>query len=633
MFNRKHLQLNRTVAAAIMLAAMLLSLLFAPLSVRANAADNVCGDGLTYSLTDGTLTVSGTGDMYHYNEKSAPWAARADEITYLVLENGVTSVGNSAFAGCERLTGIRMADSVRSISAFAFKECTSLSSIQFSTNLKYIYESAFEKCTSLFSVHLPDGLYRISDKAFYRCYALSTVTVPASVGYFGRLVFGYCGNLTYANVLCSISLLPDGTFSQCNKLLKISLPETVTETGENSLQGCDNLSTVYYPGTQEKAERLASSIGRDIERFTAEQVNTESTLINSAESWTVTEKDNGQKESEIRTVTETENSVICKTESTVFESDDNGNVTDTIESKIDIVIKIENGDGWQEAEKILSESKGRTDTQTTVNVIVETEKKSVPGSTLTTLAGEKTDLKINGTDGTTVTVDCSRLDETKLKADEKYDFGYTVSKNEKPISSTHEEVIGKETLNYSVKFEKTLTIDQSPTVYVGKDKALELATLYSQNNKELLKMQTVVIDMDGYANFYVSSTKQDTTYIVAVNAKGTERKDAVIPPSLYENYGIDPALSQLPYVATEMRLLNGFNVYQVVFGVIGGIIILAAIIGAVFFVFYRKQRLQLLLALKKGDRSVIEKVLGPDDEDEDSDSPTENNVQKEEKKK
>lgn len=610
MFNRKHLQLNRAAITVVLLLALTLLSFFAPPSVSARAESNACGDGVYYTLSNGTLTIGGAGEMAHYNDSDAPWADRAEEITAVIVEEGVTSVGNSAFSGLKRLSSVQMADSVRSISAFAFKGCTALSSVRFSANLKNVYESAFEECTSLFSVRLPDGLYRISDKAFYRCYSLTAITIPSSVGFFGRIVFGYCEDLLYANVLCKISVLPEGTFSDCRQLKLISLPETVKETGENALKGCDGLATVYYPTESEaQSDRLASDIGRDVENFTTENILPTETIIHNAESWTTQQKADGTTKSEFTTVKETDHAVIRTTESL-------SNNAEVVEKAVEVVAKVEAEEGWKEVQTAIKTVKENTSSgkKTTVNIILETKKESVPGSALTTLAGEETELTLNGSNGSTVNIDCSRLNENRLDETKNYSFGYTVTKNENTTAET-EKVIGKDKLNYTVQFDESQAIDQSPAVYVGKDKALSLATLYSVTDQQLNKMQTVLVDQEGVANFYISTTDRDTTYVVAIDAKDAERKDAIVPPSLYDTLGIDPS-TQVTYVATEMRLMNGLNVFQVVFGVLGGVVLLSAIVGAVFFVVYRKQRLKLLYAVKSGNREVIDRVLGSDDEEE-----------------
>ncbi|MCD8004012.1 MAG: leucine-rich repeat protein, partial [Clostridia bacterium] len=71
-----------------------------------------CGDNLSWTLEDGTLTISGTGDMYSYEWGTSPWFYISNKITSIVIEDGVTSIGEYAFYGCTNLTSVTIPDSV-----------------------------------------------------------------------------------------------------------------------------------------------------------------------------------------------------------------------------------------------------------------------------------------------------------------------------------------------------------------------------------------------------------------------------------------------------------------------------------------------------------------------------------------
>ncbi|MBR7155112.1 MAG: leucine-rich repeat protein, partial [Paludibacteraceae bacterium] len=65
-----------------------------------------CGDNLTWELTDGVLTISGTGAMSNYTSSSSPWYSYRSSITSVVIEEGVTNIGNYAFYNCTGLTSV-----------------------------------------------------------------------------------------------------------------------------------------------------------------------------------------------------------------------------------------------------------------------------------------------------------------------------------------------------------------------------------------------------------------------------------------------------------------------------------------------------------------------------------------------
>jgi len=102
-----------------------------------------CGTNLTWTFTDGLVTVTGTGAMTNYAEKEAPWSVYADCVLQLKLEAGVTTIGSHAFSGCENLTQLEIPGSVTSIGAAAFADGSSLSHIRFMGAAPAIAEDAF----------------------------------------------------------------------------------------------------------------------------------------------------------------------------------------------------------------------------------------------------------------------------------------------------------------------------------------------------------------------------------------------------------------------------------------------------------------------------------------------------------
>ena len=91
-------------------------------------------DNLTWKLyEDGTLNISGTGAMkdYDYDNNPSP-ACNNSNVKKVVIEDGVTSIENSAFDSCSNLTSITIPDSVTSIGESVFSDCESLKTISLS---------------------------------------------------------------------------------------------------------------------------------------------------------------------------------------------------------------------------------------------------------------------------------------------------------------------------------------------------------------------------------------------------------------------------------------------------------------------------------------------------------------------
>ena len=112
-----------------------------------------CGDNLTWDLTDGVLTISGSGDMAHCEwEGDVPWYSYHESITSVIIEDGVTSIGYLAFYNCTGLTSVTIGNSVTIIGDGAFYGCSGLTSIEIPNSAKRIGGWAFAQCTGLTSV-------------------------------------------------------------------------------------------------------------------------------------------------------------------------------------------------------------------------------------------------------------------------------------------------------------------------------------------------------------------------------------------------------------------------------------------------------------------------------------------------
>ena len=152
---------------------------FVPLVASAEVATSgTCGENLTWTLgEDGTLTISGTGDMYdYYNDFFGQ-----SKIKNVIIKNGVTSIGNSAFEICGKLTSIEIPNSVTSIGNRAFNYCRSLTSIKIPNSVKSIGDSTFEDCEKLISIEIPNSVKSIDDYAFEDCSSLTNIEIPNSV--------------------------------------------------------------------------------------------------------------------------------------------------------------------------------------------------------------------------------------------------------------------------------------------------------------------------------------------------------------------------------------------------------------------------------------------------------------------
>ena len=202
-------------------------------------------DNLTWTLTaDGTLTISGTGAMkdYDYDNNRSPVYGNSS-VKKVVIEDGVTSIGNSAFDNCRRLTDITIPKSVTSIGNYAFYNCSSLTSITIPDSVTSIGDYAFFYCYQLTSITLSDSVTSIGDSAFSDCNSLTSITIPDSVTSIGEWAFSCCG-LTSITIPSSVTSIGRYAFYKCTGLTSITIPDSVTSIGDSAFSNCNSLKTI-----------------------------------------------------------------------------------------------------------------------------------------------------------------------------------------------------------------------------------------------------------------------------------------------------------------------------------------------------------------------------------------------------
>ena len=142
-------------------------------------ASGSCGEALTWSLsTAGDLTVSGTGDMADFAATGAPWAEYRDQIKLVILGQGVTSIGSSAFQDCKNLKTVSLPGSLTALGKAAFLRCGELTNVKLPASLKSVGEDCFTGCEKLVLLDLtgvPDEIMEL------RTSLEGTVTLPAGV--------------------------------------------------------------------------------------------------------------------------------------------------------------------------------------------------------------------------------------------------------------------------------------------------------------------------------------------------------------------------------------------------------------------------------------------------------------------
>jgi len=132
---------------------------------------------LSWEIVNGTLTISGTGAMPNYPNYNSPWSAHSNSITTVVIENGVTSIGELAYFGCYNIMSVTIPNSVTSIGDYAFIFTGVLKSITIPNSVTTIGTGAFQE-SGLTSIVIPNSVTTIGNRAFMDCNGLKSLTLP-----------------------------------------------------------------------------------------------------------------------------------------------------------------------------------------------------------------------------------------------------------------------------------------------------------------------------------------------------------------------------------------------------------------------------------------------------------------------
>ena len=196
------------------------------------------GKNLTWTVTEDnsgqyTLTISGNGTMADYSWfDPAPWSGCTANICYLVVNSGVTSVGDYAFYNCAKLSSVTLPEGFGSIGAYAFSSCALAGELKIPEGVTEIGDRAFQRNgLGLTGVILPASLEAIGDSAFSGCYNLASVKFPDSA---------------------SLTSIGDNAFGGCTALAgELVVPAGVKTIGQSAFQGCANLASVALPDSLE----------------------------------------------------------------------------------------------------------------------------------------------------------------------------------------------------------------------------------------------------------------------------------------------------------------------------------------------------------------------------------------------
>ena len=536
------------IFSALLALMLCVGLMIPAIPAYAAEASGTCGENITWTLENGTLTVTGSGAMADFSEKEkAPWAEYADQIQCVKVGGGISKIGELAFYHCKNLTTVSLAASVQTLGQLAFAGCFNLTQVSM-PGVQTIGYGCFYDCTALRVVTLPQSLRIIEDKAFYHCSSLAGITIPESVEALGSSAFCYCENLVYVKIKCKITVLPYWTFYGCDRLSELYLPGSVEEVEESALSECPNLHYVSYSGSQEVKEEINKQLS---EETTKKPSDTSDTLIR-------------------------------------YESTDHASVTTQKEIGGDTTVDATVTDpaGWEEVADYIKESNFHDEPQITIEAESGV---TIPAEALNGLASEQVIITIHTSDNVDWTVVVPHQDAAAISGAQ--DLSVTLKQN---TSDKYADTIG-DAKSYIVTMGDT-TLKSTVLIPLGNDTARRTATLYLVDGNELKKLASVVVDDDGKAAFPLAGTEAGD-YVVALDVQDIPQEEVRIPNKLAAEYGIEYTYGATltdaygnQYVLTGRVNKLGFGIGELTLIIVGVLVASIVVVGAVMFMWNKQQK-------------------------------------------
>lgn len=172
------------------------------------------------------------------------------------LPEGLCHLGKSAFTHCVKLIRVELPASLETVEKSLFNRCKKLKEVKLGGHVTVIKDLSFYGCASLTQIHFPKSLLHLGDLAFYQCLGLREVRLPKSLVHLGSNVFTAAG-VQFATICCDPEVCGTDVFSQCGRLRQITFDQGVKKIGDKFAFQSKSLRQVNLPASIEEVGRNA----------------------------------------------------------------------------------------------------------------------------------------------------------------------------------------------------------------------------------------------------------------------------------------------------------------------------------------------------------------------------------------
>lgn len=213
----------------------------------------------TFNPGEASLTISGNGELPAYEQGTAPWLIYSALISTIIVDEGVTKIGEMALSEMSCVTTISLPDSLHAIGPYAFSGGISLKDCILPTGLTSIGEGAFCCCEFLTTIELPSSITSIPAYLFSECYNLKSVIASGNISSIGYGAFNSCINLKNTNFLGNVQSVDAWAFAFCQSLTdSVKINGSV---GEYAFYCCGKIRDVDFSEISSMGEYAFSQTG------------------------------------------------------------------------------------------------------------------------------------------------------------------------------------------------------------------------------------------------------------------------------------------------------------------------------------------------------------------------------------
>ena len=244
------------------------------------AMSGTCGEDLTWEVVNDTLLIHGTGAMTEFESASQrPWKAFESDIKTVIVDEGVTSIGDYAFIHFTNLRKLSLPTSLDSIGNFAFRYCYYIDTLALPEGLTKVGNGAFYGCYGTSSLNLPSTLTSVGSDAFaYMATVTSPLVIPAGLTDIGELAFRACSNVNGITVEAGNPVYDSRNY--CDALIETAtnrlllgcastiIPNDVVEIGDYAFGDNYTLSGITIPSSVNRIGNYAFMYNFALESIT-----------------------------------------------------------------------------------------------------------------------------------------------------------------------------------------------------------------------------------------------------------------------------------------------------------------------------------------------------------------------------